>query len=155
MKNEVSEHTKYAKNNILCPVFKRFQMTDAHKIRICTLTFMILSFTRLCAQDSMILRQSNAAMFSNVYVFYSNGTFKHYYKTDDLQIWYGCGTYKDRFGTRILLFGDADSTYKTRCLLHYEVNFRRKLRKRGNTYSSRDFYHTSRKRRVVFSPSGI
>jgi hypothetical protein len=106
----------------------------------------------LLAQDSLVLFQEKASMFSNKYVFFSNGTFRHEYLTDDLQMWYGTGTYLDKGMTRILQFGSAELIDETSFLIHYEANFQRKLKKFGKKFKSRDYYHTTRKKRVTFSP---
>ncbi len=56
------------------------------------------------AQDTMRFRQKDASLFSNHYFFYPKGTFKHYFKTDDLQTWYGKGKFRKGFSRYILKF---------------------------------------------------
>ena len=90
-------------------------------------------------------------MFSNKYVFFKNGTFKHYFQTDDAQFWYGIGTYTDNGRKRILKFEDIDKSYKKDFgLLHYEANFQRILFKRRKEFKSIDYYYTSRKKNIYF-----
>ena len=90
-------------------------------------------------------------MFSNRYVFFEDGTFKHYYFTDDLQEWYGKGKFIDKGNKRTLYFLEADSTYKLGYgKPHYETNFTRTLKIRGKKFKSKDFYNTTRKKYVVF-----
>ena len=119
-----------------------------HFVSLC---FILNNSINLFAQDSIVVFQEKAAMFSNKYVFYNNGTFKHYFMTDDGQIRYGVGTYKDLGCTRTLYFGEKDSFLKSELTLIYETNFKRKLIKRGNKFISKDFYRTTRKHRVTFS----
>jgi hypothetical protein len=119
-----------------------------HFVSLC---FILNNSINLFAQDSIVVFQEKAAMFSNKYVFYNNGTFKHYFMTDDGQIRYGVGTYKDLGCTRTLYFGEKDSLLKSELTLIYETNFKRKLVKRGNKFKSKDYYSTSRKQRVTFS----
>jgi len=121
------------------------------KLNILYSTILILIIQNTYSQDSITYTQSNSIMFSNKYVFFKNGTFKHYYQTDDGQYWYGIGTFIDKGCKRILKFGDADLTYKKDFgLIHYEANFQRILRKRGKKYKSIDYYYTSRKKHVRF-----
>ena len=102
-------------------------------------------------QDSIVVFQKNESLFSNEYIFYSNGTFKHYYETDDFQTWYGKGKFKDKGRKRILTFGDPDLSYKKDYgKLHYESNFERTLKIRRRQFISRDYYFNSRKRNVIF-----
>ena len=108
---------------------------------------MIMSLSLLCrickAQDSTIYNQKDASMFSNKYVFYSNGTFKHFYLTDDGHVWYGQGNYLDEHKYRTLYFRDADTTMKSYegWLIHYETNFQRVLVKK--TYGFKSFERNS------------
>jgi len=103
------------------------------------------------AQDSIVYHQSKLNMFSNKYVFFSNGTFKHYYQTDDGQLWYGFGEFEDKGRIRILKFKDPDLTMKIDYMrIHYEANFNRKLVKRANKFKSKDFYNTTRNKSVFF-----
>lgn len=90
------------------------------------------------AQDSSIYSQKDAAMFSNKYIFFSDGDFKHYYTTDDGQLWYGQGEYFDKGKYRTLYFRDADSTMNNYegWLIHYETNFQRVLVKKFYGYKS-------------------
>uniref|UniRef100_UPI00404994DC hypothetical protein n=1 Tax=Flavobacterium sp. TaxID=239 RepID=UPI00404994DC len=121
------------------------------KIKILSIIVSILAFQRLYSQDSIVFYQNNSKMFSNRYVFFKNGTFKHYYQTDDGQYWFGVGTYKDKGRKRILKFEDADLNYKKDFgLIHYEANFQRILLKRRKEYKSIDYYYTSRKKYVRF-----
>jgi hypothetical protein len=90
-------------------------------------------------------------MFTNEYVFFKDGSFKHYFKTDDGQIWYGVGKYKDIRRTRVLKFDNTDLNLKNNSLfINYEVNFERILKKCKKGFKSYDFYHTSRKKYVHF-----
>ena len=117
------------------------------------IVIIILNFVlNFCsAQDSMVVTQQRAKMYSNKYVFFKDGRFKHYYRTDDLQEWYGEGTYADKGRKRILKFGDANLNYKIPFgLLHYEANFMRILLKTNNGFKSKDYYNTTRKRNVFF-----
>lgn len=114
---------------------------------------MILNYANLEAQDSVEVYQEKARLFSNYYVFLPNNTFRHYFWTDDGQEWYGTGTFKDKGKKRLLRFGDPDTRYKTVWQVHYESNFQRVLKKMTDyKFKSKDFYATTRKRRVVFSP---
>lgn len=103
------------------------------------------------AQDSTIVYQENARMFSNKYIFYSNGKFRHFFLTDDGQVWYGVGTYKDQNENRILRFSDADTSYKFAFRIRYESNFLRTLKIQGKSFRSEDFYGTTGGNEVVFS----
>lgn len=112
---------------------------------------LTLIIQNLYSQDSIIFTQSKSRMFSNQYVFFKDGTFKHYYQTDDGQFWYGKGTFTDKRNKRILKFGDVDLSYKQNfVLIHYEANFQRILYKRGKEYKSIDYYYTSKKKYVRF-----
>ena len=94
---------------------------------------LLLNLVLICfltkAQDSTIYSQQDAAMFSNKYVFYSDGTFKHFYTTDDGQVWYGKGNYFDKGKYRTLYFHHADTTMNSyeSWMIHYETNFQRVL----------------------------
>lgn len=89
-------------------------------------------------------------MFSNKYVFYSNGIFKHYFQTDDAQIWYGTGIYKDR-RKRILKFNDPDLNFKREYFrIHYEANFELVLKRTKKGFKSKDYYNTSKQKTVFF-----
>ena len=111
----------------------------------------LLIIQNIYSQDSIVFSQSNSKMFSNKYVFFKNGTFKHYYQTDDGQYWYGVGEYIDKGRKRILKFEDADLSYKKDFgLVHYESNFQRIIFKRGKEYKSIDYYYTSRKKYIRF-----
>jgi hypothetical protein len=104
-----------------------------------TLTFILSLFCFLSkAQDSTIYYQKDAAMFSNKYIFYSDGTFKHFYTTDDVQLWYGHGEYFDKGKYRTLYFKDADTKMNMYegWLIHYETNFQRVLVKKFYGYKS-------------------
>lgn len=118
--------------------------------RFCTI-ILILIIQNLYSQDSITFTQSKSRMFNNQYVFFKDGTFKHYYQTDDGQFWYGKGTFTDKGHKRILKFGDVDLSYKQNFgLIRYEANFQRILYKRGKEYKSIDYYHTSKKKYVRF-----
>ncbi|MEM9051349.1 MAG: hypothetical protein AAGC47_04780 [Bacteroidota bacterium] len=90
------------------------------------------------AQDSTLFIQSDAAMFSNEYVFYSDGTFKHFYTTDDGQVWYGTGNYFEKGKYRTLCFKAADTAMNqyNGWIIHYETNFQRVLVKKWYGYKS-------------------
>jgi hypothetical protein len=121
----------------------------------------LISYFNSYGQDSMVVFQQGASMFSNKYIFYRSspfsddyysGTFKHYYETDDGQTWYGHGTYTDKGNKRILRFGDPDLTTKLEFgKIHYESNFERSLKISGKRFLSKDYYGTTRKKMVVFS----
>jgi len=124
---------------------------DLFMKNILTLLFICISAHFTAAQDSLVVSQKNAAMFSNTYIFYSNGTFKHFFFTDDFQVWYGRGEYQDRGKTRILRFDKADENYKPAFIsVHYEANFVRKLRIKKGGFKSRDYYGTTRRKNVFF-----
>lgn len=126
-------------------------MLFTQKLNILYFAILTLVLQNTYSQDSITYTQSNSKMFSNNYVFFKNGTFKHYYETDDGQYWYGIGTYTDKGRKRILEFGDVDLNFKKDFgLIHYETNFQRILHKSGNEYKSIDYYHTSRKKYVRF-----
>lgn len=96
--------------------------------------------------------QTKSSLFTNKYVFYSYGTFKHFYRTDDGQLWYGQGTYTDKGKKRVLRFGDADFMVNDKYLVvHYEAGFERTLKRSGNRYLSKDYYHTTKDKTVVFA----
>lgn len=114
------------------------------------LLFTLFIDINLSAQDSIVVFQEKAAMFSNEYVFYNNYSFKHYFITDDGQIRYGVGTYKDLGCTRTLYFGEKDNNFNPRLHTIYETNFKRRLHKRGKKFVSKDYYGTSRKLKVSF-----
>ncbi|MES2286099.1 MAG: hypothetical protein V4547_10455 [Bacteroidota bacterium] len=121
------------------------------KIKLLLSVTSILIIQNTYSQDSIVFTQSNSIMFSNKYVFFKNGSFKHYYQTDDGQFWYGAGKYADKGNKRVLKFEDADLSYKKDFgLVHYESNFQRILFKRGKEYKSIDYYYTSRKKHVRF-----
>lgn len=113
--------------------------------------FILFNCLNLFAQDSIVVFQEKAAMFSNKYVFYNNGTFKHYFITDDGQIRYGVGTYKDLGCTRTLYFGEKDNSFNPELYTIFETNFNRKLTKHGEKFVSKDYCGTSKKIRVTFS----
>ncbi len=119
--------------------------------RVFTTILLALNCCYVAAQDSVVVYQEKANLFSNSYVFFQNKTFKHYFVTDDLQIWYGTGTYTDNRKMRTLRFGAPDSTYSTSLQVHYESNFERELRMSGENFISKDFYHTSKRKQVVFT----
>jgi hypothetical protein len=119
------------------------------KIGLTILLFAAINLSAL-PKDSVRVYQRYEAMFSNHYIFYENGDFKHFFVTDDGQVWYGKGIYKDFMFRRTLIFKQADSSYRTTMKIHYEVNFERKLRIKGKKFKSRDYYGTSRKRFVWF-----
>ena len=115
------------------------------------LFLILLSYCYTYSQDSIVYSQSKSVMFSNKYVFFKNGTFKHYFQTDDGQIWYGIGTFIDKGRKRTLKFEDADLNYKREFgLVHYESNFKRVLIRCGKQYKSEDYYCTTRKKNVRF-----
>ncbi|GAA4314525.1 hypothetical protein GCM10023183_34750 [Nibribacter koreensis] len=90
-------------------------------------------------------------MFSNKYVFYENGTFKHYYSTDDGQLWYGVGKYFDKGRERTLKFGEADTNFKLEYgLVHYETGIERIMIKKRRTFISTDYHNTTTKEKVTF-----
>src|SRR3990167_9694713 len=121
------------------------------KIKISFVLVIILTISNLHAQDSIVYIQSNSVLFSNRYVFFNDGTFKHYFHTDDGQTWFGVGEFTDKGRKRILNFKDSDLTLiKNRELTHFESNFKRILLKRGKIYKSIDYYYTSRKKYVQF-----
>ena len=102
--------------------------------------------------DSLTVFQQEASLFSNSYIFYSNGTFKHFFNTDDGHTWYGTGTYEDKGNKRVLKFGDPDLNFKKEFgSIHYESNFERTLKISGKKFLSKDYYYTTRKRIVVFA----
>lgn len=90
------------------------------------------------AQDSTVYIQIDASMFNNYYVFYSNGTFKHFYTSDDGQVWYGKGKYFDNGKYRTLHFKEADTTMNEYegLKVHHETNFQRVLIKKGYGFKS-------------------
>lgn len=116
------------------------------KIIILTLFFTINVF----AQDSIVSEQSKSVMFSNWYVFYPDSTFKHYFKTDDGQLWYGVGIFEDHGRKRVLKFKDPDLNFKWIVRAHYESNFERILIHRKSGFKSKDYYNTSRRKFVYF-----
>lgn len=121
------------------------------KIKISFVLVIILTISKLYAQDSLVYTQSNSVMFSNRYVFFNDGTFKHYFHTDDGRVWYGVGKFTDKGRKRTLNFKDADLTFNKYIeLTRFECNFQRILLKRGKTYKSLDYYYTSRKKHVRF-----
>jgi hypothetical protein len=65
-------------------------------------------FRRSEAQDTLNYRQKDASLFSNTYAFYSNGTFEHFFRTDDFQTWYGRGHYKSFRNRYQLTFEKAE-----------------------------------------------
>lgn len=109
-----------------------------------------LSTQIVYGQDSLIVYQKDASLFSNIYIFYSNGTFKHFYQTDDLQTWYGRGNFSDIKNERVLKFGIPDTLSKDYGKVHYESNFKRKLVIKGNSFISNDYYFTTKKKKVIF-----
>lgn len=131
------------------PITNRLFMILSARYFLLTL---LLNTVIIYSQDSIIYSQKTAVMFSNEYVFFNNGRFKHYYKTDDGQIWYGTGTFIDKGRKRILKFEDPDLNYKIEFgKLHHESNFKRILIRRGNKYKSQDYYYTTRKKYVYFT----
>ena len=127
------------------------RMSEAFRIKAGATILGLIISAQIDAQDSTVVHQKYAAMFSNRYIFYSNNSFKHYFETDDLQTWYGIGNYKDAAGYRILKFGEADSSVKQEFgVVHYESNFKRKLKISGKKIKSKDYYHTVRRGHVVF-----
>ena len=91
-------------------------------------------------------------MFSNYYVFYVDGTFKHYYFPDVGVAWYGKGTYKDKGKKRVLEFSDPDTTFKRELGgIHYEANFKRTLKISDKQFISKDYYFTTKNKTVIFS----
>ena len=113
--------------------------------------FLLIFASQLYAQDSLVVKQRNSVMFSNYYVFYNDGTFKHYYQTDDLQIWYGIGNFQDQGRKRILKFKNPDMNFRREFILvHYEANFERTLLRKRNSFKSADFYNTTKNKFVIF-----
>lgn len=102
------------------------------------------------AQDSTVYVQKDAAMFSNTYIFFSDGTFKHYYTTDDVQLWYGEGDYSDNGKHRTLYFRDADATLNDYegWTIHYETHFQRVFVKKQFGFKSVERRSDARKRRL-------
>jgi len=107
------------------------------KILFTTMILSMISFISK-AQDSNVFMQRDASMFSNHYEFYSNGTFKHFYSTDDFQVWYGAGNYFDNGKYRTLYFKEADTTMNEYqgWKIYYETNFQRVLIKKGCGFKS-------------------
>ncbi|KQC30852.1 hypothetical protein AAY42_13860 [Flagellimonas eckloniae] len=101
------------------------------------ISLSLISFTTK-AQDSNTYIQNDAAMFSNRYIFNSDGTFKHFFITDDGQVWYGRGNYFNKGKYRTLYFKDADTTMNeyNGWRIHYETNFQRVLVKKGYGFKS-------------------
>lgn len=127
-------------------------MRTVFRNTILAILLIISNSNRAIGQDSTVVFQEKTSLFSNQYIFFSNGTFKHFFYTDDGQVWYGAGTYKDQSRNRVLQFADADTTFESGSLLiRHESNFNRILKKRGKKFRSDDFYHTTRKRKVIFS----
>lgn len=121
------------------------------KSKLSIIAISLLIAGNLYSQDSIVFSQSSARLFNNQYVFFKDGTFKHYFQTDDGQLWYGVGEFTDKGQKRILRFKDADLSYKkTFGSIHYESNFQRTLIKCGKEYKSLDYYYTSRKKYVRF-----
>lgn len=117
---------------------------------VALITLGILAIPAL-AQDSLVVYQKNASMFTNQYVFFKDATFKHYFFTDDGQVWYGKGNFIDKGNKRILKFGNPDLNYKLEFgTIHYEANFEREIKKSGARFKSKDYYNTSRKNNVLF-----
>ncbi|UII24259.1 hypothetical protein [Fulvivirga ligni] len=109
-----------------------------------------LSSSIVCAQDSTVYYQENAISFNNEYIFYSDNTFKHYYYTDDGQVWYGKGAYFDRRKSRILKFEEPDSTFSPEQVkVHYESGFKRKLKWKSTILLSEDYYNTTNKGQIT------
>jgi hypothetical protein len=109
--------------------------------------------TMALSQDSLLVYQKEATFFSNKYIFYTDGTFKHYFFTDDLQVWFGKGKYTDKGKIRTLKFGDPEMKNELNgWIIHYEANFTRKLKISGNMFISLDYYHSTRKKYVSFVP---
>jgi hypothetical protein len=123
-------------------------------MKLFLLILFVLASNLVSAQDSVVVSQRESIMFSNKYVFYKNGIFKHYFHTDDLQLWYGKGTYKDKGKTRYLNFGGKDLSFERAggFSTKHEVNFTRKLKKRNEYFLSKDYYNTTNKRIVIFEP---
>lgn len=120
-------------------------------IKLLLTLISMLTLQNTYSQDSIVYTQKNSVMFSNRYVFFKDGTFKHYFHTDDGRVWYGVGKFTDKGRKRILKFEDADLSYtKDIELTHFESNFQRILLKRGKEFKSVDYYYTSRKKYVRF-----
>lgn len=115
-----------------------------------TIFFFITVKLYSLPKDSIIVYEKGGGKWSNSYIFYCDGVFKHFFATDDGQVWYGKGIYKDSKFRRTLIFKEADSTSELESMfrVHYEVNFERKLRIKGRKFKSRDYYGTTRKRFV-------
>jgi hypothetical protein len=121
------------------------------KIKIILVLISTLAIQNIYAQDSIVFTQSNSVMFSNRYVFFNDGTFKHYFHTDDGRVWYGVGKFTDKGRKRTLKFEDADLTFNKNIeLTRFESNFQRIILKRGKAYKSIDYYYTSKKKYVRF-----
>lgn len=90
------------------------------------------------SDEGVRYEQEDASMFANWYVFFSDGTFQHFYMTDDCQIWYGRGRYSDEGKYRTLYFFEADCTMNDypRWRIHYETNFQRILEKKKYGFKS-------------------
>lgn len=128
-------------------------LTIKIKPKLSIIAFSLFVAGNLYSQDkdSIVFHQSNARLFNNQYVFFKDGTFKHYFQTDDGQFWYGVGEFTDKGRKRILQFKDADLNYKKSWgLIHYESNFQRTLIKSRKEFKSLDYYFTSRKKYVRF-----
>jgi hypothetical protein len=100
---------------------------------------ILILISSVCnAQDSTSYQQKDANMYSNKYVFFSNGTFKHFYITDDGQVWYGYGKYFDKGKYRTLYFKDADTSMNEYAglMIHYETNFQRVFVKKWYGFKS-------------------
>ncbi len=99
--------------------------------------FLFLS-SKAIAQDSLVYSQKDAQLFSNSYTFFPDGTFKHFYLTDDGQVWYGKGNYFDDGKYRTLYFREADTTMKRYegWKVYYETNFQRVLVRKKKGYKS-------------------
>ncbi len=105
-------------------------------------------------QDSTMYCQENASMFSNCYVFYSDGTFKHYLVTDDFYGHYGKGKYEDKGQRRFLYYGKLDSSYDNYDdkLYTKEVNSLQVLKKKNKKYVSKNYYEfLTNDRKVSFN----
>ncbi len=116
------------------------------KLTLTSILFFLFFSTAIYAQDSIVVYQKDAVMFSNRYVFFEDGTFKHFLFTDDMQEWYGRGKFIDEINKRTLYFLDADSTYtRDYGKLYYETNFIKTLIIRGKRFKSNDAYGTNKK----------
>lgn len=137
--------SKNSRLNLHCAYYMIKQITSL------SLFLTTIIYTQVFAQDSVIVHQENVHLYTNKYIFYSSGIFKHVFSTDDGQVWYGVGTYQDKRRKRILNFSNPDLMFKSDLQIHYESNFSRRIKKCGKKFKSKDFYNTTRRNNVIFS----